>query len=389
MSDKPQPSQSPDEIIPDNQTQPHSDRDMSKEKDLLSPEDGGKTKKGRNFLHVPSRSSSQRNQSSPTSTGLSGATVSDPRNSISGRSKESKTSMLGRQRNGSASSQRSGVETDPTNTPGTSQPTSPVSSPQKKKKSGGFLAILGCCVVPDHANALDGGEENVHKLDKLPPRPTTSKSRQHTPQEQPSTSKTQLPEKQPDPQPPMTLEGKGKRASAASTQDQSTLGQDNESKQTTLVNAAPPIRVEPPSGAGKSEETPVEEPQKDAEGDIHMQDPEPEPAQAKQPESPTADDPQTRALPGPPAGPPPTGPQPMAPVPEAGPSAWPEQKFLLGPIAPEHKGRKCLVLDLDETLVHSSFKVSIIAILNRQEIVFGLTRRIDFASSRFYDTGGN
>lgn len=24
---------------------------------------------------------------------------------------------------------------------------------------------------------------------------------------------------------------------------------------------------------------------------------------------------------------------------------------------PEHMGRKCLVLDLDETLVHSSFKV--------------------------------
>ena len=30
---------------------------------------------------------------------------------------------------------------------------------------------------------------------------------------------------------------------------------------------------------------------------------------------------------------------------------------LLPPIAPQHAGRKCLVLDLDETLVHSSFKV--------------------------------
>lgn len=27
------------------------------------------------------------------------------------------------------------------------------------------------------------------------------------------------------------------------------------------------------------------------------------------------------------------------------------------PLSPEHVGRKCLVLDLDETLVHSSFKV--------------------------------
>ncbi|GIQ87974.1 hypothetical protein KIPB_010128 [Kipferlia bialata] len=29
---------------------------------------------------------------------------------------------------------------------------------------------------------------------------------------------------------------------------------------------------------------------------------------------------------------------------------------LLGPVHPSHRGRKCLVLDLDETLVHSSFK---------------------------------
>lgn len=33
------------------------------------------------------------------------------------------------------------------------------------------------------------------------------------------------------------------------------------------------------------------------------------------------------------------------------------QKYLLGPIEPRFKGKKCLVLDLDETLVHSSFKV--------------------------------
>jgi RNA polymerase II subunit A small phosphatase-like protein len=35
----------------------------------------------------------------------------------------------------------------------------------------------------------------------------------------------------------------------------------------------------------------------------------------------------------------------------------PQQKYLLGPLRPEFKGKKCLVLDLDETLVHSSFKV--------------------------------
>lgn len=32
---------------------------------------------------------------------------------------------------------------------------------------------------------------------------------------------------------------------------------------------------------------------------------------------------------------------------------------LLPPMSDAHKGRKCLVLDLDETLLHSSFKVSL------------------------------
>jgi RNA polymerase II subunit A small phosphatase-like protein len=36
------------------------------------------------------------------------------------------------------------------------------------------------------------------------------------------------------------------------------------------------------------------------------------------------------------------------------------QKWLLPSMRPEHKGRKCLILDLDETLVHSSFKVSFV-----------------------------
>ena len=35
----------------------------------------------------------------------------------------------------------------------------------------------------------------------------------------------------------------------------------------------------------------------------------------------------------------------------------PGQRFVLGPQAEADKGKKCLVLDLDETLVHSSFQV--------------------------------
>ncbi|KAH8150830.1 uncharacterized protein LAJ45_05011 [Morchella importuna] len=39
------------------------------------------------------------------------------------------------------------------------------------------------------------------------------------------------------------------------------------------------------------------------------------------------------------------------------PTADDRQQWLLPPIAPRFEGKKCLVLDLDETLVHSSFKV--------------------------------
>lgn len=50
-------------------------------------------------------------------------------------------------------------------------------------------------------------------------------------------------------------------------------------------------------------------------------------------------------------------PPPPPPVPEI-PSDAGEQQWLLPPPLPHMQNRKCLVLDLDETLVHSSFKVS-------------------------------
>lgn len=50
-----------------------------------------------------------------------------------------------------------------------------------------------------------------------------------------------------------------------------------------------------------------------------------------------------------------TGPHDGALVESAGTE---RQQWLLPPLRPEFNGKKCLVLDLDETLVHSSFKVS-------------------------------
>ncbi|TDZ33262.1 Phosphatase PSR1 [Colletotrichum spinosum] len=361
MSEKPQSSNPADEITPQIQSNGQSSQEMSKEKVLLAPEEGGNSKKGRSLLHVPSRSSSQRNQSSPTSTGLSGVTVSDSRNS-----KESKGSIMGRNRNGSTGSHRSGIETEPTNTPGHTQPNSPVNPPQRKKK-GGLFALLGCCGVPDNANAIENGDDAVHKLDKLPARPATAKSRQPTPQDQPTAlNKPQIHEKQPQPELPMTAtaEQKGKLVSNTTTAEESTVGgrevPDVRQTGATIASAsastpAPVITIE--STSGKTQEAQVDvTDRKDTEGDEAMPDATLEPEESKQQILPPVEDaPTSQQLPSPPPGPAP-GNNADESVEVVGPVVT-EQKSLLPPIAPEHKGRKCLVLDLDETLVHSSFKV--------------------------------
>lgn len=345
----------------------------SKEKEYLAPEDG--SKKGRG-LTVPSRSSSQRVQPSPTATGLSGATASDPRDSIGGHSKESRGSRLGRNRNGSASSNRLGVGTGPTATPGQSEPSSPA-APSHKKKKGGFLALFGCCGVPDSANGLDT-EPPVpsHKIDKIPARPATASRRTATPSEQPSGSKTQLFEKESS-QLAQSSQGpskNGKRISGASTQDQSTVGDgsNGESKQTTLVSPAssnPVISVDPPHSISADTET-IEEAasEKDTEGDVTMPDVD-NSREIAQGYSSTAEE-QLPKVPPPPPGPVPAVPNaPTTTLIESPAVFAPDQpqRFLLPPQAPEFKGRKCLVLDLDETLVHSSFKVLSVALRLRYQ----------------------
>lgn len=340
-------------------------QENSKEKELLSPEDGSGSKRGRGLLHVPSRSSSQRHQPSPTSTGLSGATASDPRDSIGGHSKESKGSILGRHRNGSASSQ---VDTGPTNTPGNSQPSSPaVTSQQRKKKSGGLLSLF-CCGVPDHANTVEDGEDEVpgHKVEKIPARPATASRRTATPSDQTAGgSKTQLYEKESQNQIQNASDSsKPKRSSAATTQDQSTVGgQTNESKPSTLVeNAAPIVTVEPPvAPESGTADNPDNTAVKDGDGDVVMHDEAGTSNQEQQQPAPSTEGTQYK-LPPPPPGPIPAVPNPPNTSADNGAVGimvpeQPPQKSLLPPIAPHMKGRKCLVLDLDETLVHSSFKI--------------------------------
>lgn len=112
-------------------------------------------------------------------------------------------------------------------------------------------------------------------------------------------------------------------------------------------------------------------PQQEAR-DIEMTDAPPVP-EVPQQESTVPSPPHSNLPPPPPINPPPSDRQPSTII--------DQQKWLLPPLTDRFRGKKCLVLDLDETLVHSSFKVC-----NRvTSSPCGLTF-LDPASSRLHDT---
>jgi carboxy-terminal domain RNA polymerase II polypeptide A small phosphatase len=332
--------------------------------------------KNRSLLHVPSRTSSQKIQPSPTSTGLSGATVTDPRGSIGGRSKESKGSILGRRRNGSATSSKMSITPGPdAGSTGQNPTSSAVATKQPKKKR--FLSFLSCCMVPDDANTLDPNEAiPANKVAKAPEgRSTTASRPDQLATSQPNNATAQLDKEKVA----LQSEEPGKEQNEMTSLDSGRIlqsGANGELNRPVDTRDAPlpelPKAAESSSAAQAARQKPsiaVQSPartepgpaaaqdssqdQKGGEGDVPMEDSEPVPI-AKDDTSvpvPRSDEIAKPVLPPPP------------PVPQPGPSEEPgnaleqKQQWLLPPIAPRFQGKKCLVLDLDETLVHSSFKV--------------------------------
>lgn len=319
--------------------------DMGNNNNTLAPEDGGAAAaqgQGQNLLQVPSRSSSQQ-KGQPTITAAGQGGTSAGRSSTSGRSKDSKNSLVEAQGNGtlSAATNREG---DPSATSGHTQPSSPSASDQKqRKKKGGLLSLFGCCVVPDSSNAVEADKENVHKLDKLPQRPTTAKSRNPAVQDahaaRQSNEKTQ----------PAAATADQHGASSAS---QDVIMDEGDAHKST----APALNVEPPSspqtasGGLSADQDDTEMPDAADEEPTHAH------AHPHAHTAESSEEPEDRTIPPPPPGP---GQAVTTAYPVVEPAEEP-RKWLLPPLAPEHKGRKCLVLDLDETLVHSSFKVRLV-----------------------------
>lgn len=361
------------------------------EKDDISASEGGPEvpKKNRGLLYVPSRSSSQKVQPSPTSTGLSGVTASEQRDSIGDRSKESKGSILGKRRDGSAESSKMSI-TPQGQTDGSTENThnNPVSTSKQPKKKGGFLSFL-CCGVPDSASPADANDAAVpaNKLAKVPsgrlttaskPEPLTSAvpnnasvpfqsekeaMRQETTKSDPekngmeATAADNL-----SSEANMTPATNGDLSkSSLDPRDQPLPDLPKEAEMVGVANRGesnPAVVVQGPSRSDSTNaETQNSLPEeKDAEGDTKMEESQPDPIEQEEAAAPA---PQRAEVPKSSLPPPPPVPQVQAGAVEvpAAPESEPKQQWLLPPIAPRFKGKKCLVLDLDETLVHSSFKV--------------------------------
>jgi RNA polymerase II subunit A small phosphatase-like protein len=361
---------------------------------------GDTPKKNRGLLYVPSRSSSHKIQPSPTSTGLSGATVSDPTDSVGDGSRESNASITGKRRNGSVvtvSSKKSGAA------PGTFEhQTGKVNatgfqSAQMKnpKKSRGLLSFLNCCSAPDNANGVDSEEAvlPVKQVAKIPlqARVPTSKpgsSALDTSAGQSSISQTEkevmvknepaldtstsegailtvLSTTLPGKQPPMV----GWQGSSRDTRNQPLPAIPHDAKKPALESetqggSSPSVFVQAPSHVVPQVDNTVLATSQDVGQhedntivDVANNDTR-DPKAAKgvsnelQPNNSTQ-------LPPPPA-PNSESSQNTGPAQQdttAADAAEEKQQWLLPPIEPRFHGKKCLVLDLDETLVHSSFKV--------------------------------
>ncbi|KAK4981748.1 hypothetical protein LTR66_009738 [Elasticomyces elasticus] len=388
--------------------------------------------KERSLLDVPQSSAQADEQNQSSSTGLSGATASDPAESIGRGSKRSLTERRKAGSNASSKKSQNARNVISEKAARSASPSGPVRSPDSRPKKSGISRIFGifCCGSPDDGNATSS---------QLPAQVTTkpvaanagrvtepSQARQQRAMATNSTedSKDVLDEKSASPMdpndatvpteivskkavqgdalvdkpmpdlPPQSIasdpgsEATEKQAGNESLED---VGMHREAREiagrvvtappidATSQTTTPQITMQAPTPVVAQEEESIisdRTPQQEArDTDIEMTDAGPslplatsDLNLADEEEEAVKSNEQDRAsgkvdLPPPPplaerqaqmaplAATPPSQDNSMVSTPAEA------QKWLLPPIRAEHRGRKCLVLDLDETLVHSSFKI--------------------------------
>ncbi|KAH7076272.1 HAD-like domain-containing protein [Paraphoma chrysanthemicola] len=348
------------------------------------------------FLGVPSGSqSNSADEQTPTGTGLSGVTAADSE-SIGRGSKHSKRSFLNKRRAGStASSKRSQSRAVASEKAGQSPPLPAAAhregSTRSKKRSGGLLACLPCFAPKEHRSTGDATPpENVKQAGPV----KTSRTSQSTPvkkQDQSAAESSNAESSIPlnekagadtlgvgPTEKPSNADGTTERPShegrpqivtrsSSKRQQEQALPPQSGTLQpvpiaiqvTQPTPGTTPVLPRPSAEQARIIQDQTEE-QKQLDTDIEMKDvPLSTNDVHQEGEDPNAEDPHPEHpkvdLP-----PPPPLEQRQNVVQnqtsEVSENSEP-QKYLLGPIAPRFKGKKCLVLDLDETLVHSSFKI--------------------------------
>lgn len=347
-------------------------------------------KKKRSLLSIP-RSNSQSSKSQTlTSTGLSGKTVAD--NESIGRG--SKRSFLGKRRAGStASSKRS--QQPATSEKADQVPPVPSAEPRegstksKTRKSGGLLACLPCFAPKEDRSARDDvPAENAKQATKAKPVRTSQSTpvKKQDPASEPSAADATEPLDEKTAGETYAAErlgkpnGDGAAERPSSEMPPKIVTRSSSNKKSpdqplpplpnqpdALQTGHPQINIQTPTPGT----TPVQprpsheqeriihdrtESQEEKDQDIEMKD---VPLSAS--EVPHDDDESSsEAKHEPDLPPPPPLEQRRDAVRDQTSeisASEPQQKYLLGPLRPEFKGKKCLVLDLDETLVHSSFKI--------------------------------
>ena len=369
-------------------------------------------RKKRSFLNIPSRTSSSKQDLPSTTTPISGDVTADAEGSVV---QGSKKNLLNQPRNGSKASSRQSLrlqkKAEDTAQPATVIPQSDGAARSERKSKSGFLSFLNCCGGSDGANAADM-EEPPKKSTKLQPAVRrSSRTAEKTAtlnaspndveaKEAPLDEKTELNEGpnnaaisskkriQEDTRPPITRDDSAPdkvtplptvvpiplpstpssttpyqqpiESSPPTSQPPSTSPDASTHDQVTRVNPQNRTSAQYANDTA-GQQWPIDGVQRNA--DVEMTDappalPEEEHEEVAEPAQPDLPVPIAQTeLPPPP---PPSKRESQLASKEAPPvpaGSSEKQTWLLPPVQPHLRGRKCLVLDLDETLVHSSFKI--------------------------------
>ncbi|MCJ1384745.1 hypothetical protein MMC17_007863 [Xylographa soralifera] len=342
-------------------------------------------------------------------------------NQVNRSRRGSKTSISGKKRDGSISSNRRSIQGQPLSAGSallSTTTTPPAVAKLEKQRKGGFSRLfsrLNCCGVPEDANAIDLDEQAIPT--RKTSKPVPSQARQTTPTSKPyisaaessTTGSKELNEGEIGGPPYSSLKSAGEpeiqeqhrpTTSKATPTSQPTLfmsAEDQDASEIAPVITSrepflPPMEVPSqnmrmdipqqtdsiPQGASVIviPPTPTVMIPAEQQNAINVQTPlhdvgdiDTEMVDAP-PVEPVANDMQKNVEPSeaetvpllPPPPPIVTRTETSAPGHDRNlinnvPIPNEQQKWLLPPIKPEFRGKKCLVLDLDETLVHSSFKI--------------------------------